>query len=375
MAILQVNVRPAVRFRSAANSQRREQADATINQTTKQRKLQSTTGVTPDPADPIATLSTPGIVLPSQYEPMTQQPLSQPASVWQKIVWRLMPATTIGRALISARERLDEAGCDTASLDAQVILAHVLDVERSWLFAHYEYKLDADQATAYTDLIARRMNHEPVAYLVGRKEFYGLEFCVDPRVLIPRPETELLVDAVLDYFSEDEDREVAIADVGTGSGAIALAVAHHAPHARLFAIDLSSDALAVAAHNVERLDSRGQVALLQGDLLAPLPGPVNAIVANLPYISSNVYRELDADVRDFEPQLALEAGPEGLDAITKLLQQVNRYLLPEGVIFLEIGHDQGRAVRELAHRLLPNARHISVRQDYHGHDRLVTIVP
>ena len=375
MAILQVNVRPAVQFYDAANSQRREQTAATMHHEDRQINNLSTHRMTSDAADHSVNSSTPGVVLPAIYDSMTQDSLPQRASVWQKVVWRLMPATTIGRALISARERLDEAGCDTASLDAQVILAHVLEVERSWLFAHYEYKLNAEQATAFTELIARRMNHEPVAYLVGRKEFYGLEFCVDPRVLIPRPETELLVDAVLDYFSEDENNEIAIADVGTGSGAIALAIAHHAPHARLFAIDLSHEALAVAAHNVELLDTRGQVTLLQGDLLAPLPGPVNAIVANLPYISSNVYPDLDADVRDFEPQLALEAGPEGLDAITKLLQQVNRYLRPEGVIFLEIGYDQGRAVKELAHRLLPNARHISVRQDYHGHDRLVTIVP
>ena len=375
MAILQVNVRPAVQFYDAANSQRREQTAATMHHEDRQINNLSTHRLTSNATDHSANSSTPGVVLPAIYEPMTQDSLPQRASVWQKVVWRLMPATTIGRALISARERLDEAGCDTASLDAQVILAHVLEVERSWLFAHYEYKLNAEQATAFTELIARRMNHEPVAYLVGRKEFYGLEFCVDPRVLIPRPETELLVDAVLDYFSEDENNEIAIADVGTGSGAIALAIAHHAPHARLFAIDLSHEALAVAAHNVELLDTRGQVTLLQGDLLSPLPGPVNAIVANLPYISSNVYPELVVDVRDFEPQLALEAGPDGLDAITKLLQQVGRYLRPEGVIFLEIGYDQGRAVKELAHRLLPNARHISVRQDYHGHDRLVTIVP
>ncbi len=375
MAILQVNVRPAVPFYGTVNSQRRELTVATTHNENRQTNILSTHGMKPDPADHRVNLSTPGVVLPAIYDPMTHDSLPQRASVWQKVVWRLMPATTIGRALISARERIDEAGCDTASLDAQVILAHVLEVDRSWLFAHYEYKLNAEQATAFTELIARRMNHEPVAYLVGRKEFYGLEFCVDPRVLIPRPETELLVDAVLDYFSEDEKTPIAIADVGTGSGVIALAIAHHAPQAQIFAIDLSHDALAVAAHNVERLDTRSQVTLLQGDLLSPLPGPVNAIVANLPYISSNVYPDLDADVRDFEPQLALEAGPEGLDAITKLLQQVGRYLRPEGVIFLEIGHDQGRAVKELAHRLLPNARHVSVRQDYHGHDRLVTIVP
>ncbi len=296
-------------------------------------------------------------------------------TAWQKIIWKLMPFTTVGRALNSARERLNEAECDTASLDAQVILAYALDVDRSWLFAHHEYKLTAEEADAFTDLIARRMAHEPVAYIVGKREFYGLEFHVDQRVLIPRPETELLVDAVLDYFSDSTTERVVVADVGTGSGAIALSVACNCPQAHIYAIDLSDDALAVAKRNVERLDERQQVTLAHGDLLAPLPERVHVIVANLPYISSELYPELDADVRDFEPQLALEAGPEGLDAIHRLLHQATHYLHPNGVIFLEIGYDQGEAVLTLAQKIFPNAQTISVRKDYHGHDRLVTIVP
>ncbi len=285
-----------------------------------------------------------------------------------------MPLTTVGRALISARQRIDEAGSPTASLDAQVILAHVLGVDRSWLFAHHEYMLSAEEATAYTELIARRICHEPVAYLIGRKEFYGLEFQVDPRVLIPRPETELLVDAVLNFISDRETSCSLVADVGTGSGAISLALAANAPQINVYAVDLSHDALAVAQANVTALDGRGQVKLLHGDLLTPLPEPVDVIVANLPYISSKVYPELDADVRDYEPKVALESGMEGLDAIKQLLHQATHYLRPEGAIFLEIGYDQGEAVMALANACLPNAYHISLRQDYHGHDRLVTII-
>ncbi|HRW10280.1 MAG TPA: peptide chain release factor N(5)-glutamine methyltransferase [Caldilineaceae bacterium] len=296
-------------------------------------------------------------------------------SAWQKIIWKLMPFTTVGRALNSARERLHEAGCSSASLDAQVILAYVLGVDRSWLFAHHEYKLNAEQADAYTDLIGRRMAHEPVAYLVGKREFYGLEFLVDQRVLIPRPETELLVDAVLDIASDREGERIVVADVGTGSGAIALSVAHNCPNAHIYAIDLSDDALEVAHSNVERIDERGQVTLAHGDLLTPLPERVHIIVANLPYISSEIYPDLDVDVRDFEPQLALEAGPEGLDAIQRLLRQAAHYLLPDGVILLEIGYDQGGAVTDLAKVIFPQAQGITVRKDYHGHDRLVTIIP
>lgn len=306
-------------------------------------------------------------------DPRSNKAPPQPSPLWQQMIWKLTPGTTVGRALISAKQRLEDANCDTPHLDAQVILAHVLGVERSWLFAHHEYELPAARADAYAALIMRRMRHEPVAYLVGRKEFYGLEFAVDQRVLIPRPETELLVDAVLDAIELRNLAHPKIADVGTGSGAIAIAVAANCPTARIYATDLSADALAVARQNVEHLDAHQQVGLLLGDLLAPLPEKVDIIVANLPYISSDVFPKLMLDVREFEPQLALESGPAGLDAITRLLEQAGAYLLPGGVILLEIGHDQGALVEQLAQTLLPTAHNIRVRQDYHGQDRLVTI--
>lgn len=292
--------------------------------------------------------------------------------VLQPVVWTLMPATTVGRAVNAATQRLEEAGVSTARLDAQVILAHVLGVGRSWLFAHYEYALDFDQADQYTELIARRVRHEPVAYLIGRKEFYGLELQVDRRVLIPRPETEMLVDAVLEVTSAANQARVVIADVGTGSGAIALAVAVNAENAHVYAVDLSPDALAVARTNVARLDRRWQVTLLQGDLLEPLPERADIIVANLPYVTSADYRTLDLDVRGYEPQLALVAGKEGLDAITGLLRQVPSHLNPAGTVILEIGHDQGQAVLNLVTQILPQARHLDLHQDYQGHDRMVS---
>lgn len=297
---------------------------------------------------------------------------TQPA-FWRQVVWRLSPGTTVGRAIIAARQRLEDAECDTPHLDAQVILAHVLGVDRTWLFAHHDYELTDSQSETFTALVTRRMRHEPVAYLVGHREFYGLDFLVDHRVLIPRPETELLVDAVIDHIAMREEQTITVADVGTGSGAIALAVAANCPNSRIFAVDLSQGALAVACENVTRLDARGQVTLLHGDLLSPLPEPVDMVVANLPYISSDVYRRLMRDVRDYEPQLALEGGPEGLDAISRLLTQAPRHLNPFGLIFLEIGYDQGRAVVQLAEQILPQASSIRLRQDYHGHDRLVII--
>lgn len=293
---------------------------------------------------------------------------------WQKqVVWKLVPGTPVGRALVSATQRLEEAGNDTASLDAQVILAYILGKDRGWLFAHHDQALTQVEAETYTDMVARRAAAEPVAYLVGHREFYGLELMVDKRVLIPRPETELLVDVVLDHVESRSDQSVRMVDVGTGSGAVAVAVAANCKSIQVYALDLSPAALEVARENVRRHDSRGQVTLLQGDLLAALPEPVDIIAANLPYITSDDYPNLMADVRDYEPRLALEAGPEGLDLIARLLEQAPGHLFPGGVIFLEIGADQGQAVLNLVKQLLPQAKHISLRQDYHGYDRLVVI--
>jgi release factor glutamine methyltransferase len=292
--------------------------------------------------------------------------------VLQSVVWNLMPATTVGRAVNAATQRLEEAGVSTARLDAQVILAHVLGVGRSWLFAHFEYALDDAQANQFTELIARRVKHEPVAYLIGRKEFYGIELQVDRRVLIPRPETEMLVDAVLVLAANQSPEPLTVADVGTGSGAIALAVAANAENARIFALDVSKDALAVAAGNMAHLDSGSQVTLLHSDLLEALPEPVDVVVANLPYVTSADYHTLDADVRKFEPQLALEAGKQGLDVIARLLRQVPAHLCPGGSVILEIGYNQGKAALDLVTKILPQALQADVHKDYQGRDRMVT---
>lgn len=289
------------------------------------------------------------------------------------VLWKLAPGVQVGQALHFASNRFKEADIESANLDAQVLLAHLLGQERSWLFAHHELSLTPEQAERFTQLIMRRLRQEPVAYLVGRKEFYGIDLRVDHRVLIPRPETELLVDEVIQAVEAQGERSVSLADVGTGSGAIALAVAANCRNACIFAIDLSPDALAVAGLNIERLDDRDQITLLQGDLLAPLPCSVDIIVANLPYIANSAYLTLESTVRDYEPQLALESGDEGLDAIRRLLQQVPSKLNPYGKVFLEIGHDQGVAVQQMAELLLPKAKQIYIKKDYLDHDRIVRI--
>ncbi|MCB0095360.1 MAG: peptide chain release factor N(5)-glutamine methyltransferase [Caldilineaceae bacterium] len=380
MAILRVNAGIAFRSRWPSSSQRREsiqhsttqaptaQAEEKVGQTQESNSLLA--------LNQAASMSAKGHIAVNSDGQDAQ---------WLNIVWTLTPATTVGRALVSATERLRDVGIDTPQLDAQVILAYVLKRARSWLFAHHDHKLSAEEAEAYTDLIIRRSHHEPVAYLTRCKEFYGVEFYVDSRVLIPRPETELLVDAVLnqiEMFSEEMaiGEHIHMLDVGTGCGAIAVAVATNCPELKVYATDVSPDAIAVARENIKRLDKRLQITLLEGDLLSPLANKVDLnrvdiIAANLPYINTTDYGTLEPDVRDFEPKLALEAGPDGLDAIHRLLIQAPGVLKRGGVIFLEIGSDQGAAVLDLIQELMPNAAFVNLRQDYNGRDRLVTIVP
>ena len=293
-------------------------------------------------------------------------------ALWSQIVWTLTPGTPIGRAINAAARRLEDGGIDPARLDAQVLLAHLLGKDRSWLFGHHEEPLSAGHAEAYTALIERRMGREPVAYLIGHREFYGIDLLVDPRVLIPRPETEMLVDAALDFLEERPPAAQRVIDVGTGSGAIALALALNAPDAHITAVDLSADALSVAAANLARLDGRGQITLCQSNLLAAVTGDADLIVANLPYIDSRSYAELDSTVRDFEPRLALEAGPQGLDAIACLLQQMPAHLANDGLALLEIGYNQSEWMARLIEQTLP-AFHYQIHHDYQGHPRMVTI--
>ncbi len=287
--------------------------------------------------------------------------------------WSLTPGTPVGRALVSAAQRLSETGSASARLDSQVLLAHVLEQDRTWLFAHHDFELSHADCNRYSDLVTRRRQREPVAYLLGRKEFYGLEFAVDRRVLIPRPETELLVDLVLAQINDRPRQKVIVADVGTGSGAIAITVARFAPEATVYGIDISRDALDVAEENGRSLTSEGGPQFLEGDLLHPLPEPVDVIVANLPYVADEEYSGLQSDVRDYEPRLALHAGVEGLDLIRRLLAQLADKLRPNGTVLLEISPRQGEVVQKLAEELRPKPSYVGLRRDYSGLIRMVTL--
>ncbi len=254
---------------------------------------------------------------------------------------------TRGVARAEATARLREAADPSATLDADLLLAHVSGISKEVLYAHLDEPLPVEHARAYRDLVERRAAGEPVAYLRGFKEFFGLRFAVDRRVLIPRPETEVLVEAVLAFIRFTE--RMRVADVGTGSGAIAVAVASAEPRARVIATDVSADALAVARANVEAHAVADRVDLRQGDLLVPLPGQVDVVAANLPYLRPEAVEHLTGDRTSlaFEPHVAVVAGPDGLDVIRRCIDQLPDRLAPSGAAFFECDPPQVDTVQDL----------------------------
>ena len=282
---------------------------------------------------------------------------------------------TVGEAVRAAQRRLQAAGVTTAGLDAQVLLGHTLGVGRAWLIAHPEAVLTPDQAEAFERLVQGREARRPVAYLTGRREFYGLDFVVDEQVLVPRPETELLVERAVALVQAWRARRGAwprVVDVGTGSGAIGVSLAVAVPALPLVdLVDASPEALAVARANAERHGVADRLRFWQGDLLAPLPAPVDLVLANLPYIEADVIPTLAPEVRH-EPRLALDGGPDGLDPFRRLFAQAPAHVTPGAALLLEIGAAQGRAVSELAQVLHPQT--VTVHPDLAGLDRLVEVI-
>lgn len=277
---------------------------------------------------------------------------------------------TVRAALASGTRTLVAAGCEQARLEAEVLLAGALGVSRAYLYAHPERRLSPAEEAAWQQALARRARREPLPYVTGHREFYGLDLVVDSRVLVPRPETELIVDRVLALASRREIRTVW--DVGTGSGALALALARHLPGVQVVAGDVSKGALEVAARNRQRLGLEERVLLVHSDLLAGFPGPADVIVANLPYLRSEEYRGAMPEVSQYEPALALDAGPSGLEVVARLLAQAQALDPQPGVLVLEIGAEQGPQAVALAREHFPT-RPVSLYRDLAGLDRVVEI--
>ena len=272
---------------------------------------------------------------------------------------------------VSVKERLSGVGIDDAGLESEVLVRHALRSDRAQFFASLEDVLAPRSQQRIERLLQLRTAREPLAYILGFREFYGLDIHVNPTVLVPRQETELLVDGVLGYARKRRDQPLLIADVGTGSGAIAVAVAVHVPSATVYATDTSRGALEVADVNRRRHGVSNNVHLLSGDLLEPLPAPVDVVVCNLPYLDGDEMATLPPEVRR-EPPSALNGGGEGLQVIRRLLREAPSYLRPGGLLLVEIGPDQLEPVLRLGRESFPTAA-VSFDRDLSGLPRVVSI--
>lgn len=244
---------------------------------------------------------------------------------------------TIGRLLTWTAEWLGSKGSESPRLDAEVLLAHVRGCQRIMLYAAFDQEVADEPRSRFRELVRRRAAGEPVAYLVGQREFFSLSFAVSPAVLVPRPETETLVSRVIDLGKETAAPK--IIDVGTGSGAIAITLAKHLPRASMTASDISQAALSVAAANAARHGVADRVTLVEADLLDDprLAGPWDVVVSNLPYVRESEFAALPRDVRDHEPRAALVSGPRGTELIGRLTAAAAERLVPGGWLVLEAG--------------------------------------
>ncbi len=272
---------------------------------------------------------------------------------------------SLKQALSRARGILAPKNIEDTPLECELLLRHVLGISRTQLYLDLDRELNPEEEEAFRQLLRRRLSGEPAAYITGHREFYGLDFDVDPRVLIPRPESELLVEEALGLAQEHPLS--AIAEVGTGSGAIAISLALELPEAKIYATDISAPALEVARRNCQKHGVLDRICLLHGDMLEPLPEAVDLIIANLPYV-----RKSELAGMRFEPRLALDGGGDGMGKIRRLCRQVGGKLRPGGFLLLEIGQGQGKEVTALLNTLFPTGK-IKLMPDLSGIERVVSL--
>lgn len=280
---------------------------------------------------------------------------------------------TIGEALARATAALRAQRTETARLDGEVLLAHVMARSRASLLAHGDEPLPPRERAAFEGLIARRARGEPVAHLTGQRDWYDLSLRITPAVLTPRPETEGLLERALAWA---RGRQIHVAvDVGTGSGALAIALARVLvlPASHVYATDISPDALAVARDNAGAVGVADAITFVRGDLLAAVPGPIDLIVANLPYIGAEEYRGLQRDVRLYEPRLALVGGAQGHELLARLLHEATTRLAAGGAIFAELGPPQADPAASAARYAFPTAE-VRLERDDAGLLRYLTVL-
>lgn len=276
-----------------------------------------------------------------------------------------------------ASNRFEAEGCLDPRLDAELLMMDMMKVERSWFFTHGSQSLPEELCEQYFQLVDRRAAGEPVQYIIGTQEFMGLRFYVDESVLIPRQDTELLVETAIEELKAMKKPALGALealDLCTGSGAIAISLGYYVPKVRITASDISPRALATAKKNAAAY--RQNITFLEGDLWEPFPvlekkrrakKQYDLICSNPPYIPSDVIVGLQREVRDHEPLLALDGGPEGMDVYRRIFERLSWFLKPRGVVLLEIGHDQGQKITELAQE---HDFSVKIRKDLAGLDRL-----
>jgi release factor glutamine methyltransferase len=289
-----------------------------------------------------------------------------------QVVYLTSTLQTIRCVLFSATQRLQAAGIDSARLDAEVLICHALRVEKSQLYVSLHEPLEPSARRRFGDLLVRRLHREPVAYIIGSQEFWSLDFLITPDVLIPRPETERLVEISLQCAGAfNGDLPLRILDIGTGSGALAVTLAKELPPAQVLATDVSPAALEIAGGNAARHQVADRVKLRNSNLFDSIRGyEFHLIVSNPPYIASGEFAALAPEVSDWEPRTALDGGVDGLDYYRGIVAQAFRHLLPGGALIMEIGAAMAGAVGELL-RGAGNYTAPMVHQDYGCRDRVI----
>ena len=251
----------------------------------------------------------------------------------------------IAAALIAAREVLQQSGIAEPRREASSLMTYALDKPSAFLIAHPEYELKATENGLFNDIVKRRSNREPFQYIVGHQEFYGLDFEVSPAVLIPRPETEILVEDAIETLRALDNPT--FCEIGVGSGCISVSILHNVKNATAVGVDISDKALAMARRNAATHQVADRIKFIEGDVFGGLAGKFDMIVSNPPYIPDGDVMELQPEVRDFEPHDALDGGPDGLNIVRRIARESPEHLTSRGVLLVEIGFDQSGAVSEL----------------------------
>jgi len=280
---------------------------------------------------------------------------------------------TIQKLLNWITEHFTKKGIDSPRLSAELLLCHVVGLKRIELYTQFDKPVTKEQLDRLHDLVERAGRHEPIQYLIGKTEFYSLELNITPDCMIPRPETELLVERAVEFLRARTGKQL-ICDLCTGSGCVAVAIARNYPDADIIATDISDAALKTAAGNVEKHQLGDRIRLLCGDLFDPIvpqldAGKFDLIVCNPPYTTAAEFESLEKNVKAYEPRIALYAGEDGLDVYRRIIEKVDDFLKTDAALMLEIGFARGRAIKELLEKTGTFAE-IKIEKDFHSNDRI-----